>query len=223
MSHFYVILNNNPRPQSADNPQKLTFFKRPLATLSINLPNFAGYLMEKKKSIFQCAGEWGFPFGLYLACAAVTYIFGDYFPPLSFLFLAMVLGTPFIVYYFQRRKFKEDDGFTEYAGLWMLGIMLYLLGTLVASLIVYLVLQYGRPTFMYDQAQIILDAYKDIPQMKDNEMLRIIERMVDNKLMPSPIEIVMDMYWLITFFGSVTSAVTALIAQHSIKKGRKQS
>ena len=122
--------------------------------------------MEKKKSIYQRAAEWGVPFGLYLACAAMPYIFSDYFPPLSFLFIIMVLGIPFIVGYFQRHKFIEDDGFTEYAGLWMLGIMLFLLGTLVASLIVYLVLQYFRPTFMYDQAQVIINAYKDMPEMK---------------------------------------------------------
>lgn len=173
--------------------------------------------MEKKKSIYQRAAEWGIPFGLYLACAAMTYIFGDYFPPLSFLFIIMVLAIPFIVHFFQRRKFIEDDGFTEYAGLWMLGIMLFLLGTLVASLIVYLVLQYIRPTFMYDQAQYLLNAYKDIPEMKDSEMLRIIKRMMDEKLMPSPIEIVLDMYWFITFSGSLLSAITAWPAQRKIK------
>ena len=179
--------------------------------------------MEKKKSIFQHAAEWGVPFGLYMACAAMTYIFGDYFPPLSFLFIAMVIGVPFVVYYFQRRKFIEDDGFTEYAGLWMLGIMLFLLGTLIASFIVYLVLQHVRPTFMYDQAQVLIDAYKDVPEMKDNDMLRVIKRMKDENLMPSPIEVVMNMYWLITFSGSLLSAITAWPAQRAIKKGRRNN
>ena len=179
--------------------------------------------MEKKKSIYQRAAEWGVPFGLYLACAAMPYIFSDYFPPLSFLFIIMVLGLPFIVGFFQRRKFIEDDGFTEYAGLWMLGIMLFLLGTLVASLIVYLVLQYFRPTFMYDQAQVIINAYKDMPEMKNSDMLRVIKRMVDEKLMPSPIEVVMNMYWLITFSGSLLSAITAWPAQRAIKKSRRNN
>ena len=108
--------------------------------------------MEYKKSIYQRASEWGLPFGLYMACAAVASIFADWFAPLSLIFFILVLGTPFVVYYFQRRKFIEDDGFTEYAALWMLGILLFILGSIIAGVIVFFVLQYGRPDFMYDQA-----------------------------------------------------------------------
>ena len=177
--------------------------------------------MENKKTIFQRAAEWGIPFGLYLACAAMTYIFSDYFSPLLLLFMVMCTCLPVVVYFFQRRKFIEDDGFTEYAGLWMLGIMLFLLGTLIASFIVYLVLQHIRPTFMYDIAQMIIDTDKQAPGVMDNELLQIIKRMVDEKLMPSPIEIVMSMYWLVTFMGSLISAVTALIAHRGINKRGK--
>ena len=211
------------RPETEPLYSKSSFFNWHFTTVSINLPNFAGYLMEKKKSIFQRAAEWGIPFGLYLAAAAMTYIFSDYFPPLSLLFMVMCAFTPVVVYFFQRRKFIEDDGFTEYAGLWMLGIMLFLLGSVIASLIIYLVLQYVRPTFMYDQAQVIIDAYKDVPDMKDSDLLLVIKRMVDKKLMPSPIEVVMNMYWLTTFLGSLTSAFTALIAHRTINRRRKQS
>lgn len=178
--------------------------------------------MENKKSIFQRAAEWGIPFGLYLACAAMTYIFSDYFPPQSLLFIVMCLCIPMVVYFFQRRKFKEDDGFTEYAGLWMLGIMLFLLGTLVASFIVYLVLQHVRPTFMYEQAQVIINTSKEVPGAIDKELVQIIKRMVDEKLMPSPIEIVMSMYWLVTFMGSLISAITAIFAHRSINRRPRQ-
>ena len=178
--------------------------------------------MENKKSIFQRAAEWGIPFGLYLAFAAMTYIFSDFFPPLSLLFIVMCLCIPMVVYFFQRRKFIEDDGFTEYAGLWMLGIMLFLLGTLVASFIVYLVLQHIRPTFMYDQAQVIINTSKEVPGAIDKELLQIIKRMVDEKLMPSPIEIVMSMYWLVTFMGSLISAITAIFAHRSINRRSRQ-
>ena len=108
-------------------------------------------MTDSKKSIYQQAGEWGVPFGLYLSCTAVTSIFADWFMPLQFLFLILLLGTPLVVYYFQRRRFILDDGFTEYAGLWMLGIMLFILGTLICSLIVFLELQYVRPTYIVDR------------------------------------------------------------------------
>ena len=178
--------------------------------------------MTQKKSIYQLAAEWGLPFGVYLACAAVASIFADWFPPLALIFLVLLLGIPFVVQYIQRRKFIEDDGFTEYAALWMLGIMLFILGGVVASFIVYLVLQYGRPDFMYEQASMVIEAYKDVPQMQDSDMLRVIQRMYDERLLPAPIEVVFNAFWFIAFGGSVLSALTALVAQRQLRRNRRQ-
>ena len=165
----------------------------------------------------------GGPFGLYMTCGGIAYIYADHFAPLSVLFLTLSLFTPFVTYYFQRRKFIEDDGFTEYAGLWMLGIMLYILGTILASLFIYLVLEHLRPNFIYEQAQAVLKIYGDMPEMRDSEFLLVLKRMVNEKLLPSPIEMVFNVFWFVTFIGSVTSAITALIAQRSIKRPTKKN
>ena len=177
-------------------------------------------MMEPKRSIFQCAGQWGLPFGLYLSCAAVASIYADWFAPLQLVFLILLLGTPVVTYAFQRRKFIEDNGFTEYAGLWMLGIMLFILGTIISSLVVYLVLQYLRPNYIYEQTQTAIDTYKQLPQMRDSEMLEILQKMVDRRLLPTPIEMVFNAFWFITFGGCLVSAVTALVARRSLPKRR---
>lgn len=173
---------------------------------------------EPKKSIYKRAAEWGLPFGLYIACMGVASIYADYFAPLSIIFILMIMATPLVVYYFQRRRFIEDDGFTEYAGLWMLGILLFIFGSVIASFIIYLVLQYFRPEFMYEQARMVIEAYSKIPQASDSEVLRVLQRMVDEKLLPTPIEAVFNAFWFITFFGSLVSAITALIAQRKLPK-----
>lgn len=180
--------------------------------------------MERdKKSIFQRAAEWGVPFGLYLACGGISYIYADHFAPLSVLFFTITLFAPVVTYYFQRRKFIEDDGFTEYAGLWMLGIMLYILGTTLASFFIYLVLEHLRPNFIYDQAQAAIKVYSSLPEMRDSEVLLVLKRMVNEKLLPSPIEMVFNVFWFVTFAGSVSSAISALIAQRSIKRPIKKN
>lgn len=179
-------------------------------------------MTEPKKSIYQRASEWGVPFGLYLACAATASIFADWFAPLGLIFFVLVLGTPLVVYYFQRRKFIEDDGFAEYSALWMLGILLFLLGTVLASFIVFLILQYGRPGFIYDQAQAAIEVYNKMPQMRDSDLVHVLERMVKEKLLPTPIEMVFNVFWFVTFAGSVTSAITALIAQRPLRKAPRQ-
>ena len=178
---------------------------------------FAVWIMEHKRSIYQCASQWGVPFGLYLSCAAVASIFADYFLPLNILFYLMVLAIPPLTYYFQRRKYIEDEGFTEYAALWMLGILLFIFGMVIASFVAYLVLHYARPDFLYVQAEGAIKAYSQIPEMKDSEMLKILQQMVDDKLMPTIIDMVISMFWFVSFSGSIISAITALIAQRSLK------
>lgn len=171
--------------------------------------------MEKKKNIFQLAGEWGFPFGLYMGCAGTASIYSDLYPVLSLVFVAMLAGIPLVVYRLQRRKFIEDDGFTEYSGLWMLGIMLFICGTIVSSLVIALVLQYARPDFMYVQAGRTIEMMGG--QAQYAEVKQVLQRMIDEQLMPSGVDVVMSMFWFITFGGSVLSALTALIARRGIK------
>ena len=83
-------------------------------------------------------------------------------------------------------------------------------------------LQYGRPNYMYEQAQMAIEAYKEIPQMRDSNMLHVLQRMVDEDLMPSPIEMVFNAFWFIAFGGSVTSAITALVARRPLLHNRKK-
>jgi len=170
-------------------------------------------MTTEKKSIYQRAGEWGVPFGLYLSCAAVASIFADRFPPLSYVFLIMLVCTPLVVYRFQRHKFIEDGGFAEHSSLWMLGIMLFMLGSVISSLVVYLVLQYLRPGFLYEQAQAVIEVYSKLPQASDSEWLRVLQHAVDERMLPSPIQVVFDTFWFVAFGGSVVSAITAAIAR----------
>ena len=161
------------------------------------------------------------PFGLYLSCAAVTSIFADYFAPLNLLFLVLVVATPLVVYHFQRRKFIEDDGFTEYSALWMLGIMLFILGLIISSFVAYMVLQYGRPGFIYEQAQKAIEVYNAMPEMRDGELVKALQLMVDRHILPTPIEMVFSMFWLVSFLGSVTSAITAFIVKKYTRFNRR--
>ena len=175
-------------------------------------------MREQRPGIYQKASAWGIPFGLYLACAGVASVFMDWFPPLGFVFMLLVLGSPLVVYYFQRKFFIEENGFAEHAVLWMLGIMLYMLGTVLASFIMFLVIQYGRPEFAYDQASHLIKTYSEMPEMRDSEFVSVLKRAVETRQLPSPIEMVFNAFWFITFGGCITSAITAILARRTLHK-----
>ena len=175
-------------------------------------------MRDQRPSVYQRASVWGFPFGLYLACAGVSSVFADWFLPLGYIFIMLTVGAPLVVYYFQRRYFIEEDGFAEYAAVWMLGIMLYMFGTVLASFIMFLVIQYGRPEFVYDQANLVIKFYSEIPEMRDSEFVSVLKRAVEKQALPTPIESVFNAFWFITFGGCITSAITAIVARRSLKK-----
>ena len=51
-------------------------------------------------------------------------------------------------------------------------------------------------------------------------MVSVLQKMVDEGMLPSPIETVFNMFWAMTFGGAILSAVTALVAQRRINSIR---
>ena len=175
-------------------------------------------MKEQRPSIYQKASVWGIPFGLYLTCAGVASVFMDWFNPLAMVCILLMVCAPLVVYYVQRRYFIEENGFVEYAAMWMLGIMLYMFGTVLASFIMFLIIQYIRPDFVYDQANMVIKSYSEIPEMRDSELVHVLKRAVEERRLPSPIETVFNAFWFVTFGGCITSAITAIFARRTINK-----
>ncbi len=176
--------------------------------------------MEERINPYRRAAENGIPFGAYLSAMAVGSIFADRMPLLALAVLVMMVATPVVVYRFQRRYFIDEQGFTEFAALWMMGIMMFVFGSLIAGLVTYLTATMARPDFIYDQANQVIATYSQMPEFKDSEMVSVLQKMVDEGMLPSPIETVFNMFWAMTFGGAILSAVTALVAQRRINSIR---
>ena len=99
--------------------------------------------------------------------------------------------------------------------------MLFILGLIISSFVAYMVLQYGRPGFIYEQAQKAIEVYNAMPEMRDGELVKALQLMVDRHILPTPIEMVFSMFWLVSFLGSVTSAITAFIVKKYTRFNRR--
>lgn len=174
--------------------------------------------MDERKSVFKRGAECGVPMGLYMSTIALLTLFTDKIPVFSLVAIVMLFAGPFFIYRLQRRYFVEENGMTEYAALWMHGILMVLYGALITSAVAYVVLQYVRPGFIYDQMQTAVNAYNAIPQMKEQmgTMLEVMQQAIDQNMLPSPIELVFNMFWFVAFSGSMVSAVTAAFAARRI-------
>ena len=169
--------------------------------------------MDQRKSVFQRGAEFGLPMGLYMATISICSIFADRMPALSWVVILLLVVWPWFVWRVQRRYYVEDDYSSEYATLWMLGILAIIYGAMITGLITWGVLHWLRPAYVYEQTQAFIDIYSTMPEFKGNEMLQVMQRAIDSGALPTPFEMVTSMFWLVTFSGCVLSAITAAFAK----------
>ncbi len=168
--------------------------------------------MMETKLIYQRAARYGVPMGLYLSLLSVAVVFSDRATPLPVLALVLIVCWPLAIYRIQRREHLAAGGAMPYAGLWLMGIMTVVCGSLICALATCGVITALRPDFIYEQMQEALNIYRQVPEMRGSEMLTVMQQATDRGMLPSPIEYVMQMFWLTSFAGSVISAVLAFVA-----------
>ena len=147
-------------------------------------------MAETYISLYRRAANDGVPMGIFMSVMAAALIYADRLPWLVVVVMAMLLMLPCMLYYFQRKMFVAEYGFTEYSGLWMLGILIMICASLITGLVTWAIFQFVRPGYFYE-----------------------ITRVVSGNMLPRPIEMVFSAFWLWSFVGSLLSAVVALVVK----------
>ena len=170
--------------------------------------------MECRKSLFKQGAEWGVPFGIYLSVMGLLFIFSDKHVGLAALSLAMLPVIPVLIYRWQKKRFVAEQGATAFSNLWMLGILIFIGGSLIASAVSYGVLQYVRPDFFYEQARYVIHEYEVAPQRFGDNMQQVVDALqmiIDKQAAPRNIDLVLTGFWTSCFLGSLLSALLAAI------------
>ena len=115
-----------------------------------------------------------------------------------------------------------DNGLIFGVYLSVLFVMFVLSGKFFLTSLAGLVLLLGIPgvifvflrrCFIYNQAQAALDIYRSVEEIKGTDLVIGMQRAIEEKLLPTPIQFVFQMIWVTTFFGSLLSLLTALIVR----------
>ena len=178
-------------------------------------------IMETQKNVFIKSAELGVPFGGMLLVASVAMLFGDKIPLLSSLTLIVVLLAPFVLYIFQRKRFVQSNGFASFSELWTLGIFTTIGGAMICGLVTYGLITYLRPDFVYEQAQFVVDNYKQLPDGAGDDFVDILQKAIKANMLPTPFDFCVQMFWLTSSLGCVGGAITALIASKLPLKSQK--
>lgn len=189
-----------------------------LFVFALNMHYLCGLLrnasvMKETKSLYRHAAEWGVPFGICLSAISVSFIYCDKIQLLSYLCFALSLTLPFMTFRLQRQYFVRAYGFADFSALWMMGILAFIFGALIMSLVTYLVVHIARPGWLYEWAQWAIERGSASADRRINESLMTLKNIVDNNLLPRAIEVISLEFWFVSFIGSVLSAVMALVVK----------
>lgn len=173
-----------------------------------------------QQNLYRHAGELGLPLGGYLFAIALCFIFSPKVEFLNMLSLVLMALFPYLVYRCQRRYCVLADGKTEFAELWMLGIVTIMCGALLSALATWCVVTWIEPNFMHEMIDKAVESYSTAGIPEDNEMLKMLKQMQERNFSPSAIDFTMSMFWATTFTGSLLSAFTAFLAKKRTKSYR---
>lgn len=163
----------------------------------------------KPKSVFRRGAEDGIWFGLYLSVLFIFAAVAINIPLLGHIATLMALAVPVYTFFTLRRGFIDNGYFYTFSEVWTHGLTLFLCGTLIMALTIVVYLTWINPSFIYDQCQIAITAYKQIGGEMGNEIAATLEKAINQKLLPSPLSIASNLISLGVFSGSILSMILA--------------
>lgn len=177
------------------------------------MPASKNYLYMTPGQVYREGAYKGIYTGIYLCLIFLSGVLSAYFPLLSGVSLALIVGIPFFVYKIMAYVHRKYFCLADFSALWMLGISLFLSGSLICAVISYVYLQYLDPDYIATQVQAVQKAYSKSNTLKDSTISEYLDIMVKNRFYPSAIDVSIEMLWITTFFGSILSMVLALLVR----------
>ena len=161
--------------------------------------------------VYREGAHKGLLMGLYLSILFFTMVFSDRLPLLAVISFAQLVGVPFFTYKLMNATNKKYHRTGDFPSLWMLGIAIFIGGSLICGLVTYSYLQYVEPDYFYRMMQNAIDTYTSIPEFKNSELVDLLNKAIEKEMLPTPIQFSIEMLWNTTFFGSLLSMILAAI------------
>lgn len=165
------------------------------------------------KSIYLRGAEDGAWLGLYLIVIFALMVGSLNYPILNIPGFAMMIGVPFLTYFFIRRTHVAAHGISAFSALWMQGIVMFGCGSLLLSAFGYVFMRWISPGFIVGLLQQAQDVYSGLPDETAQEMAKEIGLLLESRYVPTPQTVVMGWLWLGMFSGSLLSMVIAGLAR----------
>ena len=162
----------------------------------------------------------GFLLGIYISVLYIGMLLSSKAPVLNFVVLAMMLAVPVIVYILLRRDRTAPGGMPTLGALWIDGLITFLCGGLIGSLVMFVYLRWIEPDFIVSNLEQTIGILRDAPDPSGRELADEMQAAIDSGLSVSPILFAMTMLWFVGVSGSLLSLIVSAIVinRHPLQK-----
>lgn len=166
------------------------------------------------------AARDGVPMGLCLTVMALCIMNCDRWPWLGLAALLLMVAMVPLTGAFLRRTYEASGRTLTFSALWMQGIVMFLAAAIITTLTSYVFLRFARPDYFYAIAQQAADAAAASPYEQDRATAHLLQRMIDDDMLPTQLQMAFLGFWTAAFGGAVLSAIVAAVVRHT---GRKRN
>lgn len=165
----------------------------------------------KPRSPYKRGADWGAVFGIYLSALFFASSYSFDYPLASVASFLLIIGVPVFIFFALRRGYVEDRGTTIFSSLWVEGIAIFFFGGLIASLVAFVYMRWIEPDFIAGRLNAMIDVYSSVDVPNSDDVVEVLQAVRDRDLLPRPIEIIVDMLWLMVFTGSMLSMIISTL------------
>lgn len=169
--------------------------------------------IEPAKSVYRRGAEDGLVMGPLMTVIALLVGATSYIPWLGLPSLAAMLAVPAVAYVMLWRGFKASDFKASFSALWLEGICAFFFGGMIMGALVFVALRWVWPGFIADQMRLLVDILSSSTDPSASDMADGLSKSLERGIVPAPIDIVLELIYIVVFTGSLLSMLLSLLVR----------
>lgn len=170
-------------------------------------------MSETYKSVYRQGAEDGLLLAPLLIAASLCMGASIYRPMFFLPTLIFMIAVPVVTYISQLKSYLRQPELSTLSALWLQGICMFFFASLIMGLAVYAAMRWIWPGFINDQVNAVIQLYSSSNDPDITNLVKGIERARDTHSLPSPIDITLELMYMVVFTGSLLSLVSSVIAR----------
>ncbi len=167
--------------------------------------------METQRSVYRRGAENGLVMGPLMAVVVILMGATGYVSLLGVPAIFGLMAVPCVAYIMLARSYREDDGRSTFSALWLQGICAFFFGGMLMAVAVFVALRWVWPGFITEQMRMMGELLAQQSGAEAEQLARVFRKSVESGNVPSPIDIALELIYVVVFTGSLLSMLLSLI------------